>query len=74
MKLSLIFKYPPIQGGTSAQGYWLAKGLGTKGHEVHVITNAYEVEEEFREKLDADDLKEYQPNPMFHLVKEVHHQ
>jgi len=38
-----------------------AWGLGDKGHEVHVVTNAYEVEEEFREKLTADDLKEYQP-------------
>lgn len=62
MKLCYISKYPPIEGGTSSQSYWLARGLGEKGHEVHVVTNAYEVESEFREELKGDDLNEhYQP-------------
>jgi glycosyltransferase involved in cell wall biosynthesis len=50
MKVCLISKYPPIEGGISSSTYWLAKGLGEKGHEVHIVTNALEVEEEYREK------------------------
>lgn len=61
MKICIIGKYPPIEGGVSSKVYWLAKGLGNKGHEIHIVTNAWEVETDFRECLDAEDLKEYQP-------------
>ncbi len=48
----MISKYPLIEGGVASQVYWLAKGLGERGHKVHIVTNALEVEEENREKLD----------------------
>ncbi len=51
-------KYPPIEGGVSAHSYWLARGLADAGHEVHVVTNAGEVEEEFRIRLAEEDGEE----------------
>ncbi len=49
MRICFIGKYPPIEGGVSSHAYWLAKALGKKGHEVHVVTNAQEVEKEYCE-------------------------
>ncbi|MGA8025512.1 MAG: glycosyltransferase [Bryobacteraceae bacterium] len=48
MKLCLIGKYPPIQGGVSSQMYWLARAFAELGHEVHCVTNADEVEKAYR--------------------------
>jgi glycosyltransferase involved in cell wall biosynthesis len=64
MKICLISKYPPIEGGISSGTYWLAKGLGEKGHEVHIVTNALEVEDEYREKLEISD-PNYSPKNVF---------
>jgi len=64
MKICLISKYPPIEGGISSNTYWLAKGLGEKGHEVHIITNSLEVENEYREKFDIND-PNYTPKNVF---------
>jgi glycosyltransferase involved in cell wall biosynthesis len=61
LKIAFITKYPPIQGGTSAQMYRLIKGLGSKGHEVHVITNAWEVEDGYRTEIYPEDLEHFQP-------------
>jgi glycosyltransferase involved in cell wall biosynthesis len=55
MRLCLIGKYPPIQGGVSAQTYWLARELAAAGHQVHCVTNAAEVEPEFRMHLRSSD-------------------
>jgi hypothetical protein len=43
MKICLVGKYPPIQGGVSARTYSYAHALARKGHQVHVVTNAKEV-------------------------------
>ena len=48
MKLCLVGKYPPIQGGVSSQMYWLARTLAALGHQVHFVTNADEVETSYR--------------------------
>lgn len=61
MRLCLVYKYPPIEGGEASKAYWLAKALGERGHEVHVVTNAMEVEGNYREHFDIDDLLHYQP-------------
>lgn len=61
MKICFIGKYPPIEGGESSKLYWLAKELGRRGHEVHIVTNAFCVEKEFRERLEGQDLSFYQP-------------
>lgn len=66
MKICLIAKYPPIEGGESAKCYWLAKALGERGNEVHIVTNAYEVESIYREQLEGDDLEgAYQPKGVY---------
>ena len=60
MRICLISKYPPIEGGVSARVYWLAKALGERGHEVHIVTNALEVEEEYRERFELNE-QQYAP-------------
>ncbi len=55
MNLCFITKYPPIQGGVSAQCYWAARGLAERGHLVRVVTNANEVEDIFKIDLSPDD-------------------
>lgn len=68
IKVCFFTKYPPIEGGVSTQAYWASRALGKRGVEVHVVTNALEVEEEFREKINFDDSKnkkEYQPKNVF---------
>jgi len=57
MKICFVCKYPPIEGGVSMHGYWSARGLAQKGHQVFVVTNANEVESEFRLRLSKDDLE-----------------
>jgi len=64
MRLCIISKYPPIEGGVSARIYWLAKALGERGHEVHIVTNAQEVENEYKEQIDKND-HEYTPQNVY---------
>lgn len=47
MKICIISKYPPIQGGISAKTYWMAQGLAERGIETHVVTNGNCVEKEY---------------------------
>lgn len=56
MRICFVGKYPPIEGGVSAQTYWAVRGLAERGHEVFVVTNAAEVEQDFRIKLEASDI------------------
>ncbi|WP_245604490.1 glycosyltransferase [Nocardioides aequoreus] len=55
MRVCLVGKYPPIEGGVSTTTYWIARGLAARGHEVHVVTNADEVEPRYRIRLEAAD-------------------
>lgn len=55
MKICLIGKFPPIEGGVSTRTYWTAHGLARRGHEVHVVTNAKEVLPPFRMHMRAED-------------------
>ena len=59
--MCIVGKYPPIEGGVSATTYWLARGLAERGHEIHIVTNADEVEDRFRIRLDAGDSTMLQP-------------
>lgn len=49
MRICVFGKYPPIQGGVSAQTYWTVAQLAQRGHSLHVITNALEVEPGYRQ-------------------------
>ena len=56
LRVCVIGKYPPIQGGISAQCYWMCRWLAERGHEVDVVTNADEVEDHYRLRLDGNGL------------------
>lgn len=62
MRICLIGKYPPIEGGVSASNYWLANGLAERGHEVTVVTNADEVEDAYRMRFLPGDKELYAPS------------
>ena len=55
MKICLIGKFPPIEGGVSMRTYWIAHAFARRGHNVHVITNAREVEPPFRMLMRDED-------------------
>jgi glycosyltransferase involved in cell wall biosynthesis len=61
MKLCVVGKYPPIEGGVSTNTYWLVRGLAERGHDVHVVTNAEEVEDEYRLALRPEDHGWFEP-------------
>jgi glycosyltransferase involved in cell wall biosynthesis len=62
MRICVIGKYPPIEGGVSAQTYAVCHLLARAGHQVFVVSNADATEPEHRqwllpgdvERLDAD--------------------
>ncbi len=64
MRVCIISKYPPIQGGISAKVFWWARGLEERGHEVHIVTNEEEVEEEYKEQIVVDREK-YAPQNVY---------
>jgi glycosyltransferase involved in cell wall biosynthesis len=55
VRICIIGKFPPIQGGVSARTYWGAHGLAARGHEVHVVTNAKEARPPFRMHMRQQD-------------------
>ena len=55
MRICIVSKYPPIEGGVSSRIYWQAKALGERGHEVHIVTNSLEVEDDYKEVFDLND-------------------
>ena len=55
MRICVIGKYPPIQGGVSARNYHMAHELAKRGHQVHVVTNAREVELPWRLLMRQED-------------------
>ncbi len=57
MKICLIGKYPPIQGGVSKSTFIASHDLARNGHKVHVITNSEEVEPAFRLLLSQEDIR-----------------
>ena len=65
MKICIISKFPPIQGGISAKTFWMAKGLAEAGNEVHVVTNGNCVESEY---FIDDAIPTMSPNPVVHFV------
>ena len=55
MRICIIGKFPPIEGGVSTRTYWTAHALAAQGHEVHVVTNAKEVRAPFRMHMRGED-------------------
>ncbi len=48
MKICIVGKFPPIQGGVSGRAFRYAHALAERGHQVHVVTNAKEVRPPYR--------------------------
>ncbi|MFX1391635.1 MAG: glycosyltransferase [Promethearchaeota archaeon] len=69
LRICLIGKYPPIEGGVSMQNYWLCRTMAERGHKVFVITNANEVEDSFRIYLEVNDHKWIEPKFRLGFVK-----
>lgn len=59
MKICFIGKYPPIQGGVSRENFWTMYALAQQGFDIHLVSNAEEVEYQFK-VFDAF----YHENPM----------
>lgn len=59
MKVCIIGKYPPIEGGVSTETFWIARGLAGLGHEVHVVTNALDIEPAYRMEFEPGDDRWY---------------
>jgi glycosyltransferase involved in cell wall biosynthesis len=57
MRICIIGKFPPIQGGVGVRTYWNAHDLAARGHEVHVATNAKEARPPFRMHMRRQDWK-----------------
>jgi len=55
MRILILGKVPPVEGGVSASTFWTARDLAARGHTVHLVSNAGEVEPGFREVLLEDD-------------------
>ena len=58
MRICIIGKFPPIQGGVSMRTYRTAHALAARGHDVHVVTNAKEVTPPFRMHMRAEDWRD----------------
>ena len=57
MRICVIGKFPPIQGGVSMRTYWATHALAMRGHDVQVVTNAKEARPPFRMHMRAQDWK-----------------
>jgi glycosyltransferase involved in cell wall biosynthesis len=55
VRICLIGKFPPIQGGVSMRTYWAAHALAARGHDIQVVTNAKEVQPPFRMHMRPQD-------------------
>ena len=62
MRICLIGKYPPIQGGVSTRTYHMAHELAKRGHQVRVVTNAQEVELPWRLMMRPEDWEKCEAN------------
>lgn len=55
MKILIVGKYPPIQGGVSSSTYVSAQRLAKSGHSIDIVTNSKEVESCYRQMLLDED-------------------
>jgi glycosyltransferase involved in cell wall biosynthesis len=61
LRICIIGKFPPIQGGVSMRTYLAAHALGARGHDIQVVTNAKEAQPPFRMLMRAEDWKRCEP-------------
>ena len=46
-RIICISKYPPLEGGIAAKTYWLCRALAERGHTLHVITDAENIDTDY---------------------------
>lgn len=68
MKICVIGKFPPIQGGVSRSIYWLVVALAQASHQVHVVTNSFEADVQFRIYQNISSIEQLED----HLPQGVH--
>ena len=61
MRIVYIGKWPPILGGTCNQTYWVLNELGKRGHEITLVSNCMEVQEQYKVNLKDGDIDMLQP-------------
>jgi len=69
LRICIVGKFPPIQGGVSMRTYWTAHALAERGHEIHVVTNAKEVRPPFRMHMRPEDWVRCEPQSQIGSVK-----
>src|SRR5680860_987321 len=57
VRICIVSKFPPIEGGIASRTYWRVRRLLDAGHEVAVVTNAGSVESDYRITGCEDHLK-----------------
>ncbi|EKD39361.1 MAG: hypothetical protein ACD_75C00434G0011 [uncultured bacterium] len=80
MKVCIISKFPPLEGGIAAKTYWLARAYADAGLEVHVISNSNTAEKEYRiegcyphiNKIPGVILHEVEKSFPWHIPEEKH--
>jgi glycosyltransferase involved in cell wall biosynthesis len=55
VRILIVGKFPPIEGGVSVRTFGIAHALARRGHDVHVVTNASEVEPAYRIYMRPED-------------------
>lgn len=53
-RIAFLGKYYPMEGGNASRTYWLARGLASKGHEVHIIADRPEAGREYACQGDSE--------------------
>lgn len=70
MKVCIISKFPPLEGGIAAKSYWLARAYADARLEVHVISNSNTAEEAYIIEGCYPHIKEI-PGVFLHEVEET---
>jgi hypothetical protein len=71
MRVCMLSKFPPTEGGIASRSYWLARGLAQKGIDVRVITNANSVEHEYRIDDCSDHLSSMKGVAIYNLQEDI---
>ena len=79
MKLLVISKYPPLEGGIAAKTYWLCRALAERGHTVHVVTDGENIDADycspaFQDQLAVKNLHVHRPQEKipWHIPNDPH--
>lgn len=71
MRVCMLSKFPPTEGGISSRSYWLARGLAQNGIKLQIVTNADSVERDYRIDGCNDHIKSMKGIEVFNLQEEM---